>query len=300
MAAWRAGSALGVTGAVLALVSLLLPWSSESRHLAELPPAQSRGAVLMLVVVGAGAAFCLAGGRRLPSAPRLTFVLVATVLAAGYLFRVLEVLLQLGTVQGGPPDEPVVVGASGVARGYLLYAAGLASVLLGVAVAGAARVPVRAGTLPWRVGGYRILAGVALVAVVPALSMPWYGIDFGALDPEGPTTLDVDTWRSVFFVAVLAALAMAGAAAWLPAYVLRFRLIGLAAAAAALVFLILGHEWLLAYEPSSADFDELTPDSGLRGGLGASAALTLAFLVMPPGPARRRSDSVPVSAAERT
>ena len=240
--------------------------------------------MLVLIVVGAGAAFCLAGGRRLPPAPRLTFVLAATVLAAGSLFRVLEVLLQPGTVQRGPRAEPVVVGAAGVAPGYLLYAAGLATVVLGVAVAGAARVPVRAGTRPWRVGGYRILAGVALVGVVPALSMPWHGIDFGALDPAGPDTLDVEAWRSVFLVAVLAGLAMAGAAACLPAYVLRFRLIGLAAAGAALVFLILGHEWLLAHEPSSAGFDELAPDSGLRAGLGASAALTLAFLLMPPGP----------------
>ncbi|WP_433832278.1 hypothetical protein ACQP2E_15725 [Actinoplanes sp. CA-015351] len=133
-------------------MSLLLPWSSEPRHLAELPPAQSRGAVLVLVVVGAGATFCLAEGRRLPPALRLTFVLATTVFAVQFRFRALDVLLRPGTVQRGPQNEPIVVGAAGVAPGYLLYASGLASVVLGVAVAGAARVPVRAGTRPWRVG----------------------------------------------------------------------------------------------------------------------------------------------------
>ena len=51
----------------------------------------------------------------------------------------------------------------------------------------------------------------------------------------------------------------------------------------------MGHEWLLTHEPATADYARLPPGSGLRGGLGASAALALAFLLLPPGPARRQS-----------
>jgi len=295
--AWRAGVVLCVTGAVMALVSLVLPWSSampeewppvlQPRYLTELPPAQSRGAVLLLAIVGAGAAFCLAWGRRMPPAPQLAFVLIAAATAAAWLFRALEVLLRMGTVQ-----LDAVVGAAEVSTGYLLYAAGLGLALLGVAVSGAAPAPVRLGTRPWRVAGYRILVAVAVICVAPALTLPWYGIDVGILDPDGPTELDVDAWRQVFLAAVLIGPAMAGAAAWRPAVARVSRLIGLMAAVAALVFLVMGHEWLLAYEPATADYDELSRDSGLRGGLGATAALALAFLLLPPGPARRQSASV--------
>ena len=303
MLAWRAGVVLCVTGAVLALVSLMLPWSDampeewsptvlRPRHLAELPPAQSWGTVLLLAVVGAGAAFCLAWGRRVPPASQLAFVLIAAAAAAAWLFRALEVLLRQGTMQGD-----VLAGASGGSTGYLLYAAGLGLVLLGVAVSGATAVPVRRGTRPWRVAGYRILVTVAVICVVPALMMPWYGIDVFYPDPDGPTELDVDAWRQVFLAATLTGLAMAGAAAWRPAFARVFRLIGLTAAVTALVFLIMGHEWLLTHEPATADYARLPPDSGLRGGLGASAALALAFLLLPPGPARRQSTSTPSGSA---
>jgi hypothetical protein len=288
---------LCVTGAVLAMASLVLPWSNampeeewppvlRPRYLTELPPAQSWGAVLLLAVVGAGAAFCLAWGRRMPPALQLAFVLIGAAAAAAWLFRALEVLLRQGTVQ-----LDVMVDAAEVSTGYLLYVAGLGLVLLGVAVSGAAPVPVRLGTRPWRVGGYRILVAVAVICVVPALTMPWYGIDVFYPDPDGPTELDVDAWRQVFLAAVLIGLAMAGAAAWRPAVVRVFRLIGLMAAVAALVFLVMGHDWLLAHEPATADYVELPPGSGLRGGLGASAALVLAFLLLPPGLARRQSSS---------
>ncbi|WP_433797002.1 hypothetical protein [Actinoplanes sp. CA-252034] len=297
MVAWRAGMVLCVTGAVLALVSLVLPWSNampeeewppvlQPRYLTDLPPAQGGGAVVLLAAVGAGATFCLAWGRRMPPASQLAFVLIAAAAASAWLFRFLEVLLRQGTMQ---PD--VLVGAAEVSTGYLLYAAGLGLVLLGVAVSGTAPVLVRLGTRPWRVGGYRILMAVAVVCVMPALTMPWYGSEVRYPDPDGPTELDVDAWRQLFLAAVLIGLAMASAAAWRPAVARVFRLIGLMAAVAALVFLVMGHEWLLAHEPATPDYVKLPPDSGLRGGLGASAALALAFLLLPPGPARRRSAS---------
>ncbi|GIE76318.1 hypothetical protein Aph02nite_22680 [Actinoplanes philippinensis] len=304
MVAWRAGAVLCVTGAALALVSLVLPWSNAMpqeewsppvqlpRYLSELPPAQSWGAVLLLAAVGAGATFCLARGRRMPPAAQLAFVLIAAAAAAAWLFGVLEVLLRTGKVQ-----LDVVVGASGVSTGYVLYTTGLGLLLLGVAVSGADPVPIRPGTRPWRVAGHRILVAVAVICVVPALSMPWYGIDVFYPDPDGPTELDVDAWRLVFLAAVLIALSMAGAAAWRPAVVRVFRLIGLTAAVAALVFLVMGHEWLLAHEPATAGYVKLPPESGLRGGLGASAVLVLAFLLLPPGPARRRSASNPAGSA---
>ncbi|GIF40110.1 hypothetical protein [Actinoplanes xinjiangensis] len=299
MLAWRAGVVLCVTGAVLALVALVLPWSNampegewppvlRPRYLTELPPAQSWGAVVLLAVIGAGAAFCLAWGRRMPPASQLAFVLIAATAAAAWLFQALEVLLRQGTVQ--QPD--VVVGAAEVSTGYLLYVTGLGLVLIGVAVSGAAPVPVRPGTRPWRVAGYRILLAVAVICVVPALAMPWYGSEVRYPDPDGPTELDVEAWQHVFLDAVLIGLAMAGAAAWRPAVVRVFRLIGLMAAVAALVFLVMGHEWLLAHEPATPRYVKLPPDSGLRGGLGASAVLFLAFLLLPPGPARRQSASV--------
>ncbi|MEU4625012.1 hypothetical protein AB0G04_34195 [Actinoplanes sp. NPDC023801] len=299
MTAWRAGVVVCVTGAVLALVSLVLPWSNAKpeevwsppvpppRYLTELPPAQSWSAVLLLAVVGAGAAFCLAQGRRMPPASQLAFVVIAAAAAAAWLFRILEVLLRQGAMQSG-----VLVGASGVSTGYQLYVAGLGLVLLGVAVSGAAPVPVRPGTRPWRVGGYRILMTVAVICLLPALRMPWYGDDIFYPDPDGPTELDVDAWWQIFLAAVLIALAMAGAAAWRPAAVRVFRLIGLMAAVAALVFLVMGNEWLLAYEPATARYVKLPPGSGLRIGLGVSATLILAFLLLPPGPARRQSASV--------
>ncbi|MEV4280906.1 hypothetical protein [Actinoplanes xinjiangensis] len=305
MVAWRAGVVLCATGAVLALVALVLPWSNampeeqwwppvqRPRYLTELPPDQSWGAVLLLTVVGAGAAFCLAWVRRMPPASQLAFVLMAAAAAAAWLFRALEVLLRQGTMQGD-----VLVGDAGVSTGYLLYVAGLGLILLGVAVSGDAPVPVRLGTRPWRVAGYGILVAVAVMCVVPALTMPWYGMEVRYPDPDGPTELDVDAWRRVFLDAVLIGLAMAGATAWRPAVARVFRLIGLMAAVAALVFLVMGHEWLLAHEPATASYVKLPPESGLRIGLGASAALVLAFLLLPPGPARRQS--VSVSSAAQT